>query len=746
MRKYFFITIILFLPCYVVYGQISAEEEPISFRINLPALRTSEKTVKSFASLDMSKIEQEDIEDEANGIPPRFGYKYEVSYNLDNSGEWTELADGSKMWRLVISCQGALSINLLYDEFWLPDGAKFFVYSNDRRHSIGAFTSANNNGDRNDIQGFATGLVYGDQVTLEYWLPNEVKEMGVISLAYVVHGYRYILLPDNLRNYGDSGDCNVNVNCTPEGQNWQNEKNAIAMILVNGNRYCTGSLVNTTANDNRPLFLTADHCLGGWANDYVKYDAVTHNSPNLTHWSFYWHYESPTCTNAVPTTRSTTGAQLVANDSISDFALLDLSGANSDPRNRADVTPYYLGWDRSGNAGTGGVSIHHPSGDIKKISTYTMTPQSAAYSSNTVNANENHWRVVWVQTSTNPFRHGITEGGSSGSPLINSNRRIIGQLHGGYADCVEQAPYGKNEPDWYGKFSVSWTGNNNDTIQRRLNHWLDPLGTAPSTLDGMGEPAISGPTLICSNATFTVYYAPPGFTWDKSSNLSLSSTTSSSITVSATNSNGAAGWLSVKDSSGTEVLRKDVWVGPPVVTIDGPEDICTCNCYDAGYHYYASVTNSLSKPQHYVWNVSPYFSNNCDFGNSDSEAVCSFIPFPLNYVMSARAYNTCGYGPYTDIEIITWCSSASPSIYPNPASHTLNIEIVPQANNNSAGNSGPIYDIRLYDVQGNLLRQTATQGGKVEFNVSNLPDGIYYLHVYEGKGRKAEIRQIIIEH
>ena len=217
------------------------------------------------------------------------------------------------------------------------------------------------------------------------------------------------------------------------------------MILVNGIRYCTGSLVNTTANDYRPLFLTANHCLTGGS------DAIS--APNLSHWSFYWHYESPTCSNALPVIRSTVGATVVANNSVSDFALLQLT---ENPRNANGVTPYYLGWDRSGNSGTGGVGIHHPNGDIKKVSTYNVTPLSTDYLNNTVNASGNHWRVTW--------NAGTTEGGSSGSPLINSNRSIIGQLHGGYASCSVQT-----QPDWYGKFSVSWTGGG--TNATRLTHF-----------------------------------------------------------------------------------------------------------------------------------------------------------------------------------------------------------------------------------------------------------------------------------
>lgn len=60
--------------------------------------------------------------------------------------------------------------------------------------------------------------------------------------------------------YGQSGPCQVNINC-PEGQNWQDEKKRIAMILVSGYQICTGSLVNNTEMDFKPYFLTADHCI-----------------------------------------------------------------------------------------------------------------------------------------------------------------------------------------------------------------------------------------------------------------------------------------------------------------------------------------------------------------------------------------------------------------------------------------------------------------------------------------------------
>jgi len=214
-------------------------------------------------------LQQEDKEDEEKGIPPRFGYRHKVKYDLTNSGVWYTLPNGDKLWQLEIHCPEALSINLLYDKFWLPKGAKYFVYSQDKKHTLGAFTSINNKGGKEDIQGFATGLVYGDKITLEYYQPRGVLEEGVISVAYVVHGYRYIHLFESTEaGYEDSGGCQVNINCS-EGQNWQAEKNAVAMILVNGYRYCTGSLINTSTNDFIPYFLTADHCLNDWANDFI---------------------------------------------------------------------------------------------------------------------------------------------------------------------------------------------------------------------------------------------------------------------------------------------------------------------------------------------------------------------------------------------------------------------------------------------------------------------------------------------
>jgi len=166
--------------------------------------------------------------------------------------------------------------------------------------------------------------------------------------------------------YGTSWSGHGNVNCN---LNWHNERDGVVRIevpLPNGScNYCSGALVNTTAegNNNRHFILIAGHSLN---QDHHYYKV----GEWLEDWKFYWHYESRLCqAYGAPPLIYTTGARVVAKYRISltsfDIALIEL---DDDPREAWDVTPYYLGWDRSDRQ-TSGVIIHHPSGDIKKNNT-----------------------------------------------------------------------------------------------------------------------------------------------------------------------------------------------------------------------------------------------------------------------------------------------------------------------------------------------------------------------------------------
>ena len=468
-RSYVLLFFIALMGAPTLQAQLSEGGQPTSFSSPVMPLRNLQ-TVQT-PSLDLRLIEAQDESDEANGLPPRFGFPQEINLDLLRDGDNEDIGDGMEIWRTRILCPGAISINLLYDKFWLPEGGRLYIYSEDRSQVLGAFTNRNNKGTRQELEAFATSLIYADGIVVEYEQPIETQEDAIISIQYAVHGYRMIPPPniDGSRVYGSSGACQVNVNCS-EGNAWQDEKKGVAMILVGGTRWCSGSLINNTAQDGDLLFLTAAHCLTGGL------DAVS--NPNATNWSFAWEYESPGCSNSNPGALQTTaGATLIANATQTDMALFRLT---EDPR-AAGHDVYFNGWNRTSSPGSGGVGIHHPAGDIKKIATHSQTPTTYTWSGTPTNS---HWRVNWDGT---PNGHSVTEGGSSGSPLFNASSHIIGQLHGGSSiNCSNPSA----DPGIYGRLDLSWNGYGSP--QRRLHDHLDPLGSAPNTLNGAYQSGSGG--------------------------------------------------------------------------------------------------------------------------------------------------------------------------------------------------------------------------------------------------------------
>ncbi len=154
---------ILICLCNSIYAQINIAKEPYSFRneVNHPTI-----VKQILPQLNMSLLEAEDLIDAQRGIPPRFGFPHVVDLSLENSGTWVNLQNGDRLWFLKIQCPDAKSINLLYDKFWLPENAEFYIYSEDKKRKTGMFSSRNNKGAREQSRGFATGLIFSDIVVL----------------------------------------------------------------------------------------------------------------------------------------------------------------------------------------------------------------------------------------------------------------------------------------------------------------------------------------------------------------------------------------------------------------------------------------------------------------------------------------------------------------------------------------------------------------------------------------------------
>ncbi len=473
----FFITCVLPLD-----AQVGESGTPPSFIYNLKADNIDHIVIPA---PDKAYLLEEDKAASQKEDLLRFAVTLPVDLNMGNSGTWTDLPDGRKVWRLKITSKGAVGIGILYSKFIMPKGAKLFVYNDTHSKVIGAFTYKNNP----KREEWANEFIYGDNVIIEYVENGRMTEKPAFHISGISYAYKkmpFIVNP-NPEKIGESDPCEVNVNCSPEGDNWQNEKRGVAhmQIKIGANWYlCSGSLVNNTSQDCTPYFLSAFHCGDGAT------------AADRNQWLFSFGYEAPGCTT--PTSAGyqaqITGCTLVAEavnnaGTNSDMLLVQLNSSNF-----GTYVPYFNGWNRLNVGSPSGVSIHHPAGDIKKISTYTST---------LANYGGTHWQVVWSATTNG---HGVTEGGSSGSPIFNNNNLIVGTLTGGSSYCTATS-----SPDIYGKFYFHWD-QNGTTSGEQLKPWLDPGNTGATTMTGIDYPCssagvianfVGSPTSVVAGNTVT---------------------------------------------------------------------------------------------------------------------------------------------------------------------------------------------------------------------------------------------------
>jgi hypothetical protein len=241
----------------------------------------------------------------------------------------------------------------------------------------------------------------------------------------------------------ESDTCNLDANCYSENAQ---ERNAVARMLFTkdgGSYLCTGTLMNDTQNSFKPYFLTANHCI---STQTVASSLETR-----------WFYRSPSCNSGTlqsSTVRKTGGAQLLYASGNTDTAFMLLN----------DTPPggtLFAGWSANTvAAGTSVVGLHHPSGDLLKISFGAVNSQANCQPTTgsgfqCSGTSGNYYRVSWSQ--------GTTEGGSSGSALFQGGY-VVGTLYGGSATCTNRSAY-----DYYGRFDVAYNA--------ALKAWLNPAST-----------------------------------------------------------------------------------------------------------------------------------------------------------------------------------------------------------------------------------------------------------------------------
>ncbi len=401
--------------------------------------------------VDPAAVAIEDTEDREAGLAPRFAIPNQVFVTPDNDGDWEQVRGDTWVWRLRINSPGAVSLNLGFTRYFMPEGGSLVIRSADGTRSIRPFT-AEDNATHGELW---TPVLPSDDIVVELTIPDAVTHLLHLELTSINVGYR---------RFGgggggpiESGACNIDVVC-PEGDLWRDEIPSVGVISTGGARFCTGSMINNTSQNQTPYFLTANHC--------------TITSGNAASLVVFWNYETTTC-GGTPNGSSAdfqTGSFFRAAYTPSDFTLVELDSA---PLPAWGVT--FAGWDRSGANASSAVAIHHPNVDEKRISFENQATSTTSYSSTAVPGDGTHVRIT-------DWDLGTTEGGSSGSPLFDQNHRVIGQLHGGGAAC------GNNSSDWYGKLAVSWNGGG--ASSSRLSNWLDPTNTGATTVNTLVPGAV----------------------------------------------------------------------------------------------------------------------------------------------------------------------------------------------------------------------------------------------------------------
>lgn len=422
-------------------------------------------------TLDTEALKAEDTDRDAAGLPPRYAVPHPVRMTPEDAGTWEVVDKETRVWRLRISSPGAVSINLGFTAYQLPSGARLSIGATDGSYRIRDFTA----GDNADHGQLWTPPVGGEDLLIELTIPTTGLSDYKLELGSINIGYRrFGDIVDPRELVDRSGSCNVDVLCST-GDPWRLQIPAVAVISTGGSLFCTGFMVNNVAGDLTPYFMTANHC------------GIT--SGNAASLVTFWNYENSVCrgipggggTGDGSLSQFNTGATFRSSFASSDFTLVQLS---SPPNPAWNIS--WAGWDRTGANPPRGACIHHPSTDEKRITLYDINDRPTRPSHGSSwgcspfpgPGDNSHISVYWSL--------GVTEPGSSGSPLFDDNKRVIGQLHGGPSACGQT---GDNLSDCYGRFSLSWTGGG--TAASRLSDWLDPTTTGTNAVDTISGGGLS---------------------------------------------------------------------------------------------------------------------------------------------------------------------------------------------------------------------------------------------------------------
>jgi hypothetical protein len=273
-------------------------------------------------------------------------------------------------------------------------------------------------------------------------------------------------------------------------------------------------------------------------------------------------------------------------------------------------------------------------------------------------------------------------------------------------------------------------------------------------------PTISGPSLVCTtNSTFNLSNLPTGatVTWSRSSNLTLVSSSSSSVTVKAVNSNvGGNGWVKATITGDCDSFEVQEYILVGKANVDnvsfsngiGEQGYFCSSHYGNTYNLFPTTsggTHQIRLKKYPNLNIVYQLSQNF-IGN---QGTLNYTPSPGFYLFEVRRTNACGQSGWFGYEVeFVDCSLGGGGgggeheffVYPNPSSENLNI----QKTKNQYIQSNYTYTYKFFDFNSNLIFQGSLINGTATINTSHLQKGRYILKIY-GTKEEEETHHIMVK-